>query len=116
MNASTAASIEPRTTPAETDYVEFWRAGAGVIGIFACAACGRNVRSVRQLPECPTCGSAVWELPLTAALDPFEEHRDVWFEDEVESVRRLGRGILFGLVTAPLCWLLPALGLYVLLR
>ena len=126
-----AVSVQETTTlrPApvgrpEPDFVAFWTAGAQTIGNFACAACGRRVRSVRQLPECPSCGGRLWELEATTPfpdepLETFTPELDAWHQEDLASAAGLARGVVLGLVLAPLCWLLPlaiASGLYVLLR
>jgi hypothetical protein len=107
----------------EPDFVAFWTAGAQTIGNFACAACGRRVRSVRQLPECPSCGGRLWELEATSPfhgelaepLEAFEPELEAVHQEDLVSTAGLVRGVVLGLVLAPLCWLLP-LGAYVLLR
>jgi hypothetical protein len=129
-----AASVQDTTTlrPApvsrpEPDFVAFWSAGAQTIGNFACAACGRRVRSVRQLPECPSCGGLLWELEATSPfhgrldhpLEAFTPELGAWHQEDMASTAGLARGVVLGLVLAPLCWLLPlaiALGAYLLLR
>jgi hypothetical protein len=94
----------------EPDFVEFWTTGSQAIGVFACTACGRTVRSVRQLPDCPSCGGGLWELATTspfrgepAALPQLE----AWHEQDLESAAGLVRGVVVGLLLAPLCWVLP---------
>ena len=129
-----AVSVQDTTTlrPApvgrpEPDFVAFWSAGAQTIGNFACAACGRRVRSVRQLPECPSCGGLLWELETTSPfhgelvepLEAFTPELDAWHQEDLVGTAGLARGVVLGLVLAPLCWLLPlaiGLGLYALLR
>jgi hypothetical protein len=106
----------------ETDFVAFWTAGAQTIGSFACAACGRRVRSVRQLPDCPSCGGRLWELDATSPFHgerAFEPELDAWHQEDLASMAGLARGVVLGLVLAPLCWLLPlaiGIGVYALLR
>ena len=111
----------------EPDFVAFWTAGAQTIGNFSCAACGRRVRSVRQLPECPSCGGRLWELEATSTFhgelpEPLEAvapDRDALHQEDLVSTAGLVRGVVLGLVLAPLCWLLPlgvGIGIYVLLR
>jgi hypothetical protein len=107
----------------QPDFVAFWTAGAQTIGNFACAACGRRVRSVRQLPECPSCGGRLWELEATTPLaDPLETvmpELDASHEEAGASTAGLVRGVVLGLVLAPLCWLPPlgiGIGMYLLLR
>jgi hypothetical protein len=111
----------------EPEFVAFWTAGAQTIGSFACAACGRCVRSVRQLPECPSCGGRLWELEATSPfrlelaqpLPAYADELEAWNREDLGSPAGLARGIVLGLVLAPLCWLLPlaiALGGYLLLR
>ncbi len=111
----------------EPDFVAFWTAGAQTIGSFACAACGGRVRSVRQLPECPSCGGQLWELEATSPfhgelvepLEVFTPELDAWHREDLVSTAGLARGVVLGLVLAPLCWLLPVaigIGMYVLLR
>ena len=129
-----AVSVQDTTTlrPApvgrpEPDFIAFWSAGAQTIGNFACAACGRRVRSVRQLPECPSCGGRLWELEATSPfhgeldepLETFTPELEAWHQEDLVSTAGLARGIVLGLVLAPLCWLLPlaiGIGMYVLLR
>jgi hypothetical protein len=129
-----AVSVQDTTTlrPApvgrpEPDFIAFWSAGAQTIGNFACAACGRRVRSVRQLPECPSCGGRLWELETTSPfhgeldepLETFTPELDAWHQEDLASTAGLTRGVVLGLVLAPLCWLLPlgiGIGMYVLLR
>ena len=44
---------------------------------------------------------------------------EAWHQEDVASTAGLARGVVLGLVLAPLCWLLPvavALGIYALLR
>jgi hypothetical protein len=104
----------------EADYVEFWRAGAPAVGTFCCASCGRAVRSVRRIPDCPSCGSLVWEQPTSSpfglGVTEVASTVDPWFEEEVDSVAGLTRGIGVALVLAPACWLIPALVIYALIR
>lgn len=111
----------------EPDFVAFWTAGAQTIGNFSCAACGRRVRSVRQLPECPSCGGRLWELEATSPfrgelaerLEAIAPDRDALHQEDLVSTAGLIRGVVLGLVLAPLCWLLPlgvGIGIYVLLR
>jgi hypothetical protein len=105
----------------EPDFVEFWTTGSQAIGIFACAACGRTIRSVRQLPDCPSCGGRLWELATTspfrgelASVQLAPPELDTWHDQELESTAGLVRGVVVGLLLAPLCWLLPiAVGLAV---
>jgi hypothetical protein len=128
-----AASVQDTTlrpAPAgrpEPDFVAFWTAGAQTIGNFACAACGRRVRSVRQLPECPSCGGRLWELEATSPfhgelVEPTEAltpELDASHQEDLVGTAGLVRGVVLGLVLAPLCWLLPlgvGIGIYVLLR
>jgi hypothetical protein len=129
-----AVSVQDTTTlrPApvgrpEPDFIAFWTAGDQTIGNFACAACGRRVRSVRQLPECPSCGGRLWELETTSPfhgeldepLETFTPELDAWHQEDLASTAGLTRGVVLGLVLAPLCWLLPlgiGIGMYVLLR
>jgi hypothetical protein len=126
-----AVSVQEPTTlrPApvgrpEPDFVAFWTSGAQTIGNFACAACGRRVRSVRQLPECPSCGGTLWELDATspfhgALAETYTPELDAWHRDDLASTAGLVRGVVVGLVLAPLCWLLPlaiGLGTYLLVR
>jgi hypothetical protein len=128
-----AASVQETTlrpAPAgrpEPDFVAFWTAGAQTIGNFACAACGRRVRSVRQLPECPSCGGRLWELEATSPfygelaepLEAFTPELDASHQEDLVGTAGLVRGVVLGLVLAPLCWLLPlgvGIGIYVLLR
>jgi hypothetical protein len=129
-----AVSVQDTTTlrPApvgrpEPDFIAFWSAGAQTIGNFACAACGRRVRSVRPLPECPSCGGRLWELETTSPfhgeldepLETFTPELDAWHREDLASTAGLTRGVVLGLVLAPLCWLLPlgiGIGMYVLLR
>ena len=128
--SSRAVSVQETTLrPAPTgrpepDFVAFWSAGSQTIGNFACAACGRRVRSVRQLPECPSCGGLLWELEGTSPFQSepaqaFPPELDAWHHEDLASTAGLVRGLVLGLVLAPLCWLLPlgiALGAYLLLR
>ena len=131
--SSRAVSVQEKTRrPAPTgrpepDFVAFWSAGSQTIGNFACAACGRRVRSVRQLPECPSCGGLLWELAITSPfhgelaepIEAFPPELDDWHQEDLVSTAGLVRGVVLGLVLAPLCWLLPlgiALGAYLLLR
>ena len=110
----------------EPDFVAFWTAGAQTIGNFSCAACGRKVRSVRQLPECPSCGGRLWELEATSPFpvelgEPlsFAPELDAWHQEDLAGTAGLARGVVLGLVLAPLSWLLPlgvAIGMYLLLR
>jgi hypothetical protein len=111
----------------EPDFVAFWSAGSQTIGTFACAACGRRVRSVRQLPECPSCGGLLWELEGTSPFhselaepsEAFAPELEAWHQEDLVSTGGLVRGVVLGLVLAPLCWLLPlgiAIGTYLLLR
>jgi hypothetical protein len=108
----------------EPDFVAFWSAGSQTIGTFACAACGRRVRSVRQLPECPSCGGLLWELEATSPFQSepaqaFPPELEAWHREDLVSTAGLARGVVLGLVLAPLSWLLPlgiALGAYLLLR
>jgi hypothetical protein len=111
----------------EPDFVAFWSAGSHSIGTFACAACGRRVRSVRQLPECPSCGGLLWELEATSPFqgelaEPVEApppELEAWHREDLVSTAGLVRGVVLGLVLAPLCWLLPlgiGFGAYLLLR
>jgi hypothetical protein len=81
------------------------------------------VRSVRQLPECPSCGGRLWELEATSPLaDPAEAlapELEAWHREDLASTAGLVRGVVLGLVLAPLCWLLPlgiGIGMYLLLR
>jgi hypothetical protein len=104
----------------ESDYVEFWLAGATAIGTFCCAACGRAVRSVNKLPDCLSCGGSVWEQPssspfATAGADVVATE-EAWFEDEARSVAGLTRGFALALVLAPISWLVPLLAIYALIR
>ena len=125
MSQRAASLTKLRPAPAgrpEPDFVAFWTAGAETIGNFACAACGRRVRSVRQLPECPSCGGRLWELEATSPLsglagplETFTPELEAWPQEDLASTAGLTRGVVLGLVLAPLCWLLP-LGIYVLLR
>ena len=128
--SSRAVSVQETTLrPAPTgrpepDFVAFWSAGSRTIGNFACAACGRRVRSVRQLPECPSCGGLLWELAITSPFQSepaqaFPPELDTWHHEDLASTAGLARGVVLGLVLAPLCWLLPlgiGLGAYLLLR
>ena len=131
--SSRAVSVQETTLrPAPTgrpepDFVAFWTAGAQTIGNFSCAACGRRVRSVRQLPECPSCGGRLWELEATSPfhgelaepLKAFAPDRDALHQEDLVSTAGLVRGLVLGLVIAPLCWLLPlgvGIGIYMLLR
>ncbi len=126
-----AVSVQDTTTlrPApvgrpEPDFIAFWTAGAQTIGNFACAACGRRVRSVRQLPECPSCGGTLWELDSTspfhgALADTYTPELDAWHQEDLASTAGLARGVVLGLVLAPLCWLLPlaiGIGMYLLVH
>jgi hypothetical protein len=110
-------------TRPEPDFVEFWRTGADVIGIFSCAACGREVRSVRQLPDCPSCGGSLWEQtassPFRPGTAPPQFQAEAWYQEDLESAAGLTRGLVVALLAAPLCWLVPiGLGylLYALIR
>jgi hypothetical protein len=129
MSQRAASLTKLRPAPAgrpEPDFVAFWTAGAETIGNFACAACGRRVRSVRQLPECPSCGGRLWELeatsPLPGLADPLETFTpelEAWYQEDLASTAGLTRGVVLGLVLAPLCWLLLlgiGIGMYLLLR
>ncbi|HSS81549.1 MAG TPA: hypothetical protein VLK24_10160 [Gaiellaceae bacterium] len=108
----------------EPDFVAFWSTGSETIGNFACAACGRRVRSVRQLPECPSCGGLLWELESTSPFrdelaQAFPPELGAWHEEELARTAGLARGVVLGLVLAPLCWLVPlaiALSAYLLLN
>ncbi len=129
-----AVSVQDTTTlrPApvdrpEPDFIAFWTAGDQTIGNFACAACGRRVRSVRQLPECPSCGGRLWELETTSpfhgeldeSLETFTPELDAWHREDLASTAGLARGVVLGLLLAPLCWLLPlaiGIGMYLLVR
>ena len=127
LRAAPVQDTTLRPAPAgrpEPDFVAFWTAGAQTIGNFACAACGRRVRSVRQLPECPSCGGRLWELEGTSPfhgepLETLAPELEAWHQEELGSTAGLARGVVLGLVLAPLCWLLPlgiAVGAYLLLR
>lgn len=129
MSRHVASLTKLRPAPAgrpEPDFVAFWTAGAQTIGNFACAACGRRVRSVQQLPECPSCGGRLWELEATSplpeladALETLTPEPEAWHHEDLACTAGLARGVVLGLVLAPLCWLLPVgigIGMYLLAR
>ena len=52
----------------DTEYIEFARTGAIVVGAFHCAGCGYGVTVHAELPTCPMCGGTSWEQ---VAWSPF---------------------------------------------
>jgi rubrerythrin len=43
------------------DYVEFFRAGTHVKGVFQCVSCGELVIARGALTACPICRETIWE-------------------------------------------------------
>jgi hypothetical protein len=55
-------------TQDDTEYIEFARTGATVVGAFHCSGCGYGVTVHAELPPCPMCGGTTWEQ---VAWSPF---------------------------------------------
>jgi hypothetical protein len=53
------------------DYVEFFRTGTRVKGVFQCVSCAETVLVSGALPRCAACGESLWERGDWA---PFAAH------------------------------------------